>query len=161
MYRLLYTQKMAESKQETDYLELFLSLALIYLAALYLYTTNWTVNLGLIFIAVFIGFGLGFGLGKSKLETASVFWISLSFTIIFIFLAVSMVLTGTPSLPDKLLWILLGAGTSVYEFSSGLEVSSPLILLMSFASLIWCLYVHPAQERYTDPAHHRMLIYPD
>ena len=128
---------MAESKQETDYLELFLSLALIYLAALYLYTTNWTANLGLIFFAVFIGFSLGFGLGKSKLDSVSVIWISLSFTIIFIFLAVSMVLTGTPSLPDKLLWILLGAGTSVYEFSSGLEVSSPLILLMSFASLIW------------------------
>jgi len=137
MYRLLYTQKMVESKQETDFPELFLSLALIYLAALYVYTTNWTLNLDLIFFAVFIGFSLGFGLGKCKFDSPSVFWISLTFTIIFIFLAVSMVSTASPPLPDKLLWILLGAGTSIYEFSSGHEVSSPLILLISFTSLIW------------------------
>ncbi len=130
---------MIESKREIDYIGLFLILVMIFLAAIYLRSSQWTANLDLVFIALFCGFGIGLLLGKSRFDRPSILWLAIVFTLIFLFQIFSLVFDTSIPVIGRLFLIIHQAGISIQEFTSGKTISSPLIFLLTFTTVFWTL----------------------
>lgn len=128
---------MNDSKQEFDYPGLILVFGLYLLAALYLKSTNWTTNLDLVTVGLIIGFGFGYLLGRSKFDRIAVFWLTLSFTLVILFLLLFLVTDSSLTLINHLFFIFYQVGISIQEYSSGAEISSPLIILLIFTIIFW------------------------
>jgi transglutaminase-like putative cysteine protease len=107
------------------------------MAAFYLKSTNWTTSLDLVVIALISGFGFGFLLGRSTFDPISVFWMSLSFTLVMLFLLLSLVADTSVPLVNTIFSIFYQAGISVHEYSSGIEIHSPLIILLVLIIIFW------------------------
>lgn len=128
---------MVESKRETDFTGLFLILVLLFLAAIYLRSTQWTGKLDLVFIALFFGFGAGILLGKSKFDRTSIFWFTVTFSLIFVVLVISLIFDNSIPILNKIFLFLLQVGNSFFEYTSGKTVTSPLFILITFTMLFW------------------------
>lgn len=130
---------MVESKREIDFTGLFLILVLLFLAAIYLRSTQWTGKLDLVFIALFSGFSAGILLGKSSFDRASVFWLIVTFSLIFVVLVISLIFNTSIPILNKIFLFIHQVGNSFFEYSSGKAISSPLIILITFTMLFWLM----------------------
>ncbi len=130
---------MVESKREVDFTGLFLILVLLFLTAIYLRSTQWTGKLDLVFIALFSGFGAGVLLGKSRFDRASVFWLTVAFSLIFIVFVISLIFDNSIPFINIIFLFIHQVGKSLFEYSSGSTVSSPLFILFTFTMLFWLM----------------------
>ncbi len=130
---------MVESKREIDFTGLLLILVLLFLTANYLRSTQWTGKLDLVFIALFSGFGAGILLGRSRFDRASVFWLTITFSLIFVVLVISLIFDNSIPILNKIFLFIHQVGDSFFEYTTGKAVSSPLFILITFTMLFWLM----------------------